>query len=138
MVLIGKSLPANAKDLTDVGLIPESGRSPGRGHSSPLQYSYLENPTGRRAWWATVHRVTKSQTWLKWLGTKLNKVIRHISLLRYTLRTKRTAKKYWLLLSKFFVDCGTGTVFLEQICMYYKTENIKCILMLQRTCKVMI
>ena len=38
--------------------------------SNPLQYSCLENPMDRKAWWATVHRVAKSQTWLKWqLGT---------------------------------------------------------------------
>ena len=39
-----------------------------RGHDNPLQYSCLENPMDRGAWWATVHGVTKSQTWLKWLS----------------------------------------------------------------------
>ena len=52
----------------EVDLIPGSGRSPGGGHANPLQYSYLENPMDRRAWWATVHGVAKSQTWLKWLS----------------------------------------------------------------------
>ena len=37
-------------------------------HGNPLQYSCLENPIDRGAWWATVHRVAKSWTWLKWLG----------------------------------------------------------------------
>ena len=37
-------------------------RSPGGGHSNPLQYSCLENPTDRGAWWATVHKVAKCQT----------------------------------------------------------------------------
>jgi len=46
----------------DPGLIPGSGRSPGGGHSNPLQYSCLENPVDRGAWWATVHGVTKSPT----------------------------------------------------------------------------
>ena len=46
------------------GLIPVSGRFPGGGHSNPLQYSCLENPMDRRAWWATVHGVAKSQTQL--------------------------------------------------------------------------
>ena len=46
----------------DVGLIPGSGRSLEGGHGNPLQYSYLENPKERGAWWATVHRVTKSGT----------------------------------------------------------------------------
>ena len=54
--------PANAGDLRDVGSIPRSGRSPGKGHGNPLQYSCLENPTDTGAWQATVHRVVKSQT----------------------------------------------------------------------------
>ena len=44
------------------GLIPGSGRSPGEGNGSPHQYSCLENSMDRRDWWATVHRVAKSQT----------------------------------------------------------------------------
>ena len=57
-----KNLPAIAGDVRDTGSIPWSGRSPGRGHGHPLQYSCLENPMDRGAWWATVHRVAKSQT----------------------------------------------------------------------------
>ena len=63
-----KNLPANAGDLGVVGLIPGSGRSPGGGHSSPLQYFCLENPKDRRSRQATVHRVAKSQTQLKQLS----------------------------------------------------------------------
>ena len=44
------------------GLIPGSGRSPGEGNGNPLQYSCLENPMDRGAWWAPVHGVGKSQT----------------------------------------------------------------------------
>ena len=51
------------------GSIPGSGRSPGGGHGKPFQYSCLENHMDRRVWQATVHRVTKSQTQLKWLST---------------------------------------------------------------------
>ena len=54
--------PANVGDIRDTGSIPGSGRSPGEGNGSPLQYSCLENPIDRGAWWATVLRVTKSQT----------------------------------------------------------------------------
>ena len=43
----------------DVGLIPESGRSPGEGNGYPLQYSCLENPMDRGVWQATIHRVAK-------------------------------------------------------------------------------
>ena len=62
MALVLKNLSANAGDIRDTGLIPESGRSPGGGHKNPLQYSYLENPMDRGAWRATVHRVAKSWT----------------------------------------------------------------------------
>ena len=62
VVLVGKNLPANAEDKRDTGSIPGSGRSPGAGHGNPLQYTGLENPMNRGAWWATVHRAAKSQT----------------------------------------------------------------------------
>ena len=60
MVLVVKNLPAYERDVRVLGLIPGSGRSPGGGHSNPLQYYCLENPMDRGDWWATVHRVTKS------------------------------------------------------------------------------
>ena len=50
-----KNPPANAGDLRDSGPIRVWGRSPGEGNGTPLQYSFLENPTDRRAWWAAVH-----------------------------------------------------------------------------------
>ena len=53
------NLPASAGDAGDMGLIPGLERSPGEKHGNPLQYSCLENPVDRRAWRATVHRVTK-------------------------------------------------------------------------------
>jgi len=58
-----KNLPANARDITELGLIP------GEVHDNPLQYSCLENPMDRGAWWATVHGVTKSWTQVKQLST---------------------------------------------------------------------
>jgi len=57
-----KNVPTNAGDARDAGLIPGSGRSLGRGHGNPLQYSCLENSMDRGAWWATVHRVAQHQT----------------------------------------------------------------------------
>ena len=62
VVLVIKNLPANAGDRRDVGLIPGSGRSPGRGHGNPLQYSCLENPHGQRSLWAMVHGMANSGT----------------------------------------------------------------------------
>ena len=63
-----KNPPANAGGIRDEGSIAGPGRSPEGGDSKPLQYSCLENPMDRGAWWATGHRVTKSQTRLKWLS----------------------------------------------------------------------
>ena len=60
MTLVIKNLLANAGDIGDAGLIPESGRSPGGVHTNPLKYSCLENPKDRGAWWVTVHKVAKS------------------------------------------------------------------------------
>ena len=65
MALVVKNPPANGEDLRDLGSIPGSGRSPGGGHGNPLQNSCLENHMDRGAWWATVHGVTQSQTWLR-------------------------------------------------------------------------
>ena len=50
--------------MGDPGLIPGSGRSPEEGNGNPLQYSCLENSMDGGAWWATVHGVAKSRTWL--------------------------------------------------------------------------
>ena len=49
----------SAHSAGDPGSIPGWGRSPGEGNGNPLQYSCLENPTGRGAWWAIVHGVAK-------------------------------------------------------------------------------
>ena len=49
---VSKEFACNAEDL---GLIPRSGRPSGEGNGNPLQYSCLENPIDRGAWWATVH-----------------------------------------------------------------------------------
>ena len=64
-----KNLPVNAGDVRDAGSIPGSGRSPGGENGNTLQYSCLGNPTGRGAWWATVHAITNSRTRLKRLST---------------------------------------------------------------------
>ena len=60
----GSEVKASACNTGDLGLIPGSGRSPGEGNGNPLQYSCLENPMDGGAWWATVHGVAKSWTWL--------------------------------------------------------------------------
>ena len=49
MGLVVKSLPDNAGDIRDTGLIPRSGRSPAEGHGNPLQYYCWENPMDKGA-----------------------------------------------------------------------------------------
>ena len=63
MVLVVKNLPANARDERDKSPEFDSwvGKIPWKRSCNPLQYSCLENPMNRRAWWAAVHRFTKSQ-----------------------------------------------------------------------------
>ena len=63
MALVVKNTPANARDIRDASSILRSRRS--AGERNPLQYSCLENPMNKGAWQAIVHRVTKSETWLK-------------------------------------------------------------------------
>ena len=60
----GSEYKLSACNAGDLSSIPGWGRSPGGGHGNPLQYSCLENPMDRGVWWATVHRVAKSRTWL--------------------------------------------------------------------------
>ena len=54
VALVVKNLPANVGDIRDEGLILGLGKSPGGGHLNSLQYSCLESPKDRGAWWATV------------------------------------------------------------------------------------
>ena len=65
VVLVVRKLSANTGNVRAVHLILRLGGSLGGGHGNPLQHSCLENPMDRGAWWATVPRITKSQTQLK-------------------------------------------------------------------------
>ena len=65
----GEESTCNTGDTGDAGLIRGSGRFPGGGNGSPFQYSCLKNPMDRGTWWATVQRVTKSQTRLSTKST---------------------------------------------------------------------
>ena len=56
--LVVKNLPSNAGYRRDMGLASGLGKSPGGGNGNSLQYSCLENPMDRGAWWAKgSHRV---------------------------------------------------------------------------------
>ena len=60
--VVVKNPPADAGDTRDADLIPGPGRSSGDGHGNPLQYSCLENPLDKGAWWTTVHGVAELYT----------------------------------------------------------------------------
>ena len=107
IALVVKNPPVG--DIGDAGLIPGLGRSPGGGHSSPLQYSCLENPMDGGAWWATVQGAAQSWTRLKLLSPQ------HISQPNITAwpshptsgqwgRKKRWTRGQMLLLRKFSVS----------------------------------
>ena len=70
-----KNLPSMQEMLRDSSWIPGSGRSPGGRHVNPLQYSHLENPSDRGAWW-----VAKCWTQLKQLNTHTHRVLIKITL----------------------------------------------------------
>ena len=121
MLMVRNSF-ASAGDVRDVGLIPGSRRSPGGGHGNPFQYSFLEDPMDRGAWWARVHRVTQSWIRLKRLSMDacmsdlwMSKIID--SWMVYILRAedlKKKKKRFWHISrgeleprhweSSFFVD----------------------------------
>ena len=60
----GSPVPGILQETFGAGSIPGSGKCPGGGHGNPLQYSCLDNPMNRGAWWATVHGVAESQAQL--------------------------------------------------------------------------
>ena len=69
VALVVKNQLANARRHNEIQVWSLNREDPpGGGHDNPLQYSCLENPMDRGALWATVHRVIKSQTQLKWLS----------------------------------------------------------------------
>ena len=92
----GSEVKASVCNAGDLGSIPGLGRSPREGNGNPLQYSCLENPMDGGAWWATVHGVAKSQTWLsEWLD--LNVVLRKatwygFSLIKFTMSCSVTSR----------------------------------------------
>ena len=77
--LSGKESACKAGDTGDESLIAGSGRSPGEGRGNPLQRSSLENPMDRGDWWATVHGVAKSPTWLSTHTCVSNKYLQFYS-----------------------------------------------------------
>ena len=79
--LSSEECSCSAGDMRDLVSVPGSGRFPGGKNGYTLQYSCWENPVDRRTWWATVHRVAKSWTWLScWTNTQLRLFINYYSI----------------------------------------------------------
>ena len=74
----GSDGKASARNAGDPGSIPGLGRSPGEGNGNPLQYSCLETFMDGGAWWATVHRVAKSQTRLTDFTFTFNLIVQYL------------------------------------------------------------
>ena len=91
---------------------PWVGQSPGGGQDSPLQYSCLENPVNREAWWATVHGVAKSQTQLKQLST-------HTDTQTHTHTHMQTEKLKWTLWPAQYI-------LLQTVFPYRLLQNVEC------------
>ena len=83
------------QETWDMSSIPGLGRSPGGGHGNLLQYSCLENPMDRDAWFATVHRVEKSWTRLKQLSTH-STFYKYVCVYKYTHTHTHTHTHTWI------------------------------------------
>ena len=103
--LSGKESACNAGAM---GSIPGSGRSPGDGHGTSLQYSCLENLVSWGAWWDTVHSVAKRQARLKWLSTH-TWVLSHIYLFLCILGLPLNFLRIWSNLNAWLCSLSLST-----------------------------
>ena len=90
----GKESACQAGYTRDLGSILRLGRYSGGGNGNPLQYSHLENSMVRGAWWATVHGVEKSCTWLSMHACKTGVLTAAWSLHEYTVFNHSTIIVY--------------------------------------------
>ena len=112
----GSGGKASAYNAGDLGSIPGSGRSPGEGNGNPLQYSCLENPMDRGAWWATVRGVAKSRTRLSdftYLFKSMVFCYSSLNGLKLTSKCRETLKNFCLARKKS-KRTGVGCHFLLQ------------------------
>ena len=107
--LSDKESACGAGAIVDTVSICGSGRSSGEVNGNPLQYSCLENSMDRGAWWATVHIVSKSWTWLK-LRSRLITI--NFSVIFW--REVNLLNRYWSLFP-FCLSLGDGKAFVSFI-----------------------
>ena len=98
----GSDSKESACNAGGMGSVPGLGRSSGGGNGNPLQYSCLENSMDKGAWQATVHRVTKSQTWLKRLSKHAYMMHSDILCFIYSIILYSFLLKY----SQFTISCS--------------------------------
>ena len=121
-----KNLPAIAGG---VGLIPGSGGYPGGRNGNPLHYSCQDKPMDRGGWWAVVHGVTKSQTWLSdWALKHIQKSI-DVSLRQWFNFLWRHTQKWncWITwYFNFYLFWGTFIIFsIETLPIYIPTPSVQ-------------
>ena len=120
----GSGSEESACNAEDLGSVPESGRSPGKGNDYPLQYSCLENSMDRGAWWATVywvarvakvgHDYTNTSTFLLLLIIKSEMKIIRWSIKR-KLKTRSLSKEVKEIRLKLIALCFLLLIFLAHI-----------------------
>ena len=108
VVLVVKNPPGNVGDLRNASLIPGWEWFPGEGNGNPLLCSCLENPMDRRVWRATVHRVTKSQTWLNQLSMHAH-THTLLTLLHYTYLVKNIRLSFTFIKKNIYAVKEFGT-----------------------------
>ena len=99
VVQLVKGSSCNAGDL---GSIPGSGRSSEEGNGNPLQYSCLKNPMNGGAWWATLHGIAKSRTWLNDFTFTFHFLFTHSSVLAW--RIPWTVYSPWVAVSQTWLS----------------------------------
>ena len=122
VALVVKNQSANAGDVRDMDLLPGSRRIHSRRKAwSPLQYSCLENPMVKEAWWAIVRSVAKSWTQLKWLSMCARACVYLLPLLNIYVYMWKSLSRVWLFITLWTIqvhgilqDSGVGSLSLLQ------------------------
>ena len=121
---------ANAGNTGNASSVPGSGKSPGKGHGNPLQYSCLENPMARAARWVTVHGVTKVRHYWAHIHNSRswpvpNLKIRMRERERDRERETQTWSTFFQLFKRVFINFNNISQFCRQKSLWYCDFNHK-------------